>query len=198
MLGVCYMVHGDDVGLRLPPRIAPIQVVIVTIPNSKLSEEKAQMLKGMFFVSRHKNRDFVFARLFLVPTLLPCVCDFIRVVDALFIKSRRLKIRITPLPIVHRSYRWVIMAWSRHFFFHFFLLVFFSLSHSLTHSRFQNQTQIMLKRSGNLSRIARMSASRRIPETTTRRDGSIRTGRLKAFRFVSSLDRGIWTTKRAF
>ncbi|CAL6382266.1 unnamed protein product [Bathycoccus prasinos] len=45
MLGVCYMVHGDDVGLRLPPRIAPIQVVIVTIPNSKLSEEKAQMLK---------------------------------------------------------------------------------------------------------------------------------------------------------
>ena len=50
MLGVCYMVHGDDVGLRLPPRIAPIQVVIVTIPNSKLSEEKAQMLKGMFFV----------------------------------------------------------------------------------------------------------------------------------------------------
>ena len=134
MLGVCYMVHGDDVGLRLPPRIAPIQVVIVTIPNSKLSEEKAQMLKGMFFVSRNKNRDFVFARLFLVPTLLPCVCDFIRVVDALFIKSRRLKIRITPLPIVHRSYRWVIMAWSRHFFFHFFLLVFFCLSHSLTHS----------------------------------------------------------------
>ena len=55
------MVHGDDVGLRLPPRIAPIQVVIVTIPNSKLSEEKAQMLKGMFFVSRNKNRrDFVF------------------------------------------------------------------------------------------------------------------------------------------
>lgn len=45
MLGVCYMVHGDDVGLRLPPKIAPIQVVIVTIPNSKLSEEKAQMLK---------------------------------------------------------------------------------------------------------------------------------------------------------
>lgn len=33
-----------------------------------------------------------------------------------FLKSRRLKITITPLPIVHRSYRWVIMAWSRHFF----------------------------------------------------------------------------------
>ena len=66
MLGVCYMVHGDDVGLRLPPRIAPIQVVIVTIPNSKLSEEKAQMLKGMFFVSLNKNRQrFCFlARLF--------------------------------------------------------------------------------------------------------------------------------------
>ena len=59
MLGVCYMVHGDDVGLRLPPRIAPIQVVIVTIPNSKLSEEKAQMLKGMFFVSRFCSCAFV-------------------------------------------------------------------------------------------------------------------------------------------
>ena len=104
MLGVCYMVHGDDVGLRLPPKIAPIQVVIVTIPNSKLSEEKAQMLKGMFLV--FKNRFcFRASTVCLLPTLLPSVCDFIRVVDALIIKSRRLKIRITPLPIVYRSHR---------------------------------------------------------------------------------------------
>lgn len=31
MVGAVVMTHGDDKGLRLPPRIAPIQVVIVTI-----------------------------------------------------------------------------------------------------------------------------------------------------------------------
>lgn len=34
-IGVCVMVHGDDKGLVLPPRIAPLQVVIVYIYNSK-------------------------------------------------------------------------------------------------------------------------------------------------------------------
>ena len=36
------MVHGDDQGLILPPRLAPIQVVIV--PIFKTDEEKAQVL----------------------------------------------------------------------------------------------------------------------------------------------------------
>jgi prolyl-tRNA synthetase len=40
------MVHGDDKGLVLPPRVAPQQVVVVTIPNTKLSPEDAQRLKG--------------------------------------------------------------------------------------------------------------------------------------------------------
>ena len=31
-IGVMVMVHGDDKGLVLPPRIAPVQVVIVLIP----------------------------------------------------------------------------------------------------------------------------------------------------------------------
>ena len=35
-IGVMVMVHGDDKGLVLPPRVAPTQVVIVPIPNSKL------------------------------------------------------------------------------------------------------------------------------------------------------------------
>ena len=34
------MVHGDDKGLVLPPRIAQVQVVIIPIPNKKLSEEE--------------------------------------------------------------------------------------------------------------------------------------------------------------
>ncbi|KAK9836694.1 hypothetical protein WJX74_006203 [Apatococcus lobatus] len=38
-LGIMIMVHGDDKGLRLPPRVAPTQIVIINIPNAKLSEE---------------------------------------------------------------------------------------------------------------------------------------------------------------
>ena len=34
MIGCIIMVHGDDQGLILPPRLAPIQVVIVPIPGS--------------------------------------------------------------------------------------------------------------------------------------------------------------------
>jgi prolyl-tRNA synthetase len=32
-IGVAIMVHGDDIGLVLPPKIAPIQVVIIPIVN---------------------------------------------------------------------------------------------------------------------------------------------------------------------
>ena len=38
-IGVAIMVHGDDKGLVLPPRVAPLQVVLVTIPNSKAAAE---------------------------------------------------------------------------------------------------------------------------------------------------------------
>ena len=38
-IGVMIMVHGDDVGLVLPPRVAPTQVIIVPIIASKDSEE---------------------------------------------------------------------------------------------------------------------------------------------------------------
>jgi prolyl-tRNA synthetase len=45
-IGVAVMVHGDDKGLVLPPRVAPQQVVVITIPNTKLSAEDAEKLKG--------------------------------------------------------------------------------------------------------------------------------------------------------
>eukprot|EP00238_Polyblepharides_amylifera_P006247 CAMPEP_0196579626 /NCGR_PEP_ID=MMETSP1081-20130531/23712_1 /TAXON_ID=36882 /ORGANISM="Pyramimonas amylifera, Strain CCMP720" /LENGTH=495 /DNA_ID=CAMNT_0041899263 /DNA_START=70 /DNA_END=1554 /DNA_ORIENTATION=+ len=45
-IGVMIMVHGDNKGLVLPPRIAPFQVVVVPIPNSKLSETEREQLKN--------------------------------------------------------------------------------------------------------------------------------------------------------
>ena len=45
-LGVCYMVHGDDDGLVLPPKVAPIQAIVIPIPNSKLSEDEKKKMTG--------------------------------------------------------------------------------------------------------------------------------------------------------
>lgn len=42
MIGALIMVHGDDQGLRLPPRLAPIQVII--IPIWRQEEQKAAVL----------------------------------------------------------------------------------------------------------------------------------------------------------
>merc|ERR1712232_1010250 len=41
-IGVMIMVHGDDKGLVLPPRISPLQVVIVPIISKKLSYADAK------------------------------------------------------------------------------------------------------------------------------------------------------------
>jgi len=38
-IGVMIMVHGDNKGLIIPPRVAPIQVIIVNIPNKKTAEQ---------------------------------------------------------------------------------------------------------------------------------------------------------------
>ena len=40
-IGVCVMVHGDDTGLVMPPRVAPLQVVIVPVVSKKFSTEQA-------------------------------------------------------------------------------------------------------------------------------------------------------------
>lgn len=47
LLGAIVMVHGDDRGLVLPPRIAPIQVVVVPIASDKEPELVAQGLAGV-------------------------------------------------------------------------------------------------------------------------------------------------------
>ena len=44
-IGVMIMVHGDDKGLILPPRVAPIQAVIIYIYTSKTSQEDIQRLR---------------------------------------------------------------------------------------------------------------------------------------------------------
>ena len=45
MIGAIIMAHGDDKGLRLPPRLAPVQVVIVAI--FKTQDEKASVLEAV-------------------------------------------------------------------------------------------------------------------------------------------------------
>jgi len=50
-IGAIIMVHGDDSGLILPPKIAPIQVIIIPIFSGKKEEknleEKAREIKGI-------------------------------------------------------------------------------------------------------------------------------------------------------
>ena len=56
MIGGVIMVHGDDQGLILPPRIAPIQVVIV--PIYKNDSEKTKVMESadrLFKELRHAN-----------------------------------------------------------------------------------------------------------------------------------------------
>lgn len=45
MVGAVVMAHGDDKGLRMPPRLAPIQVVIV--PIFRKEEEKAAVMEAV-------------------------------------------------------------------------------------------------------------------------------------------------------
>jgi len=42
LIGALIMVHGDDKGLRLPPNIAPIQVVIIPVINKQYNEDEFQ------------------------------------------------------------------------------------------------------------------------------------------------------------
>ncbi len=47
LIGAIIMVHGDDAGLKLPPRIAPIQVAIIPVAQHKEGVlEKAEELKN--------------------------------------------------------------------------------------------------------------------------------------------------------
>jgi prolyl-tRNA synthetase len=65
MVGAIIMAHGDDQGLMLPPRLAPIQVVIVPIWRKDeertavlaLANQMAQTLKGAGVRVRLDDRD---------------------------------------------------------------------------------------------------------------------------------------------
>lgn len=62
LIGALIMVHGDERGLVLPPRIAPIQVVIVPIASNKPGvkekcEELAQKLKNRGITVKFDNTD---------------------------------------------------------------------------------------------------------------------------------------------
>ncbi len=63
MLGGLIMVHGDDRGLRIPPRMAPVEAVVIPIVRSnderaiELSREIARRLKDAGFRVRVDDRD---------------------------------------------------------------------------------------------------------------------------------------------
>ena len=60
LIGGMIMVHGDDKGLVLPPRVAPIQVVIIPIYHSdeekKTVLEKVQNIVAVFRMDKYKIR----------------------------------------------------------------------------------------------------------------------------------------------
>ena len=45
MVGAMIMAHGDDDGLRIPPRIAPIQAVVIAVRDDSDSISKARVLR---------------------------------------------------------------------------------------------------------------------------------------------------------
>ena len=69
LVGAMIMVHGDDKGLVLPPKVAPIQVVIIPIfyseDDAKKVQEKADEIKEK--LENHKIRVHVDSRTELTP-----------------------------------------------------------------------------------------------------------------------------------
>jgi prolyl-tRNA synthetase len=58
LIGAVIMVHGDNSGLVLPPRIAPVQIMVIPIQQRKEGVlEKAEELKGMLSNFRVKVDD---------------------------------------------------------------------------------------------------------------------------------------------
>jgi prolyl-tRNA synthetase len=57
LIGAVVMVHGDDKGLVLPPKVAPVQVVIVPIPY-KGTDSSAIVAKAKEIANRLKEKNF--------------------------------------------------------------------------------------------------------------------------------------------
>ncbi len=56
MVGGLIMCHGDDAGLRLPPRIAPIQIVVIAVRNEQGAGEVAGKLVEELQAAGHRAR----------------------------------------------------------------------------------------------------------------------------------------------
>jgi len=56
LIGAIIMVHGDDKGLVMPPRIAPLQIVVIPIP---FENEKKKIMSHTKKVTEKLNEDFM-------------------------------------------------------------------------------------------------------------------------------------------
>ena len=55
LVGALIMVHGDDKGLRLPPRIAPLQIIIIPIIKNEYNLKEIQKFLEPFIKELEKN-----------------------------------------------------------------------------------------------------------------------------------------------
>jgi prolyl-tRNA synthetase len=56
LVGALIMAHGDDSGLRLPPRLAPVQVVVLLVRDEDGAGEKAAALVAELTAAGHRVR----------------------------------------------------------------------------------------------------------------------------------------------
>src|SRR5438270_135500 len=54
LIGALIMTHGDDAGLRLPPSLAPIQVVVLLVRNEEGAGERAAALAAELVAAGHR------------------------------------------------------------------------------------------------------------------------------------------------
>jgi prolyl-tRNA synthetase len=56
LIGALIMIHGDDAGLRLPPRLAPVQVVVVLVRDEEGTRRAAEALAGELQAAGYRVR----------------------------------------------------------------------------------------------------------------------------------------------
>ena len=56
LMGALVMTHGDDAGLRLPPRLAPVQVVVLVVRGEEGAGERAAALAAELRDAGHRAR----------------------------------------------------------------------------------------------------------------------------------------------
>jgi prolyl-tRNA synthetase len=84
MVGGLIMAHGDDVGLRVPPALAPVQVVVLLVRDEDGAGERARLMGGEVHGCRceeHRQREdpvqflFIEHEGFLVVLSFPGLCS---------------------------------------------------------------------------------------------------------------------------